>query len=438
MSVKRPLEPGATSGAMGPLLRRYGKPPSRLSRFGSIGIAATLMLVLSLFGMPAAYAAEFGMEIPIDTVVRGAEDTVHDLASRAVGPEFAGQECTVTSRAVNQISVHPNSDLIVKSGSSQVVVPDVESAPNATVVAEEVLTLGDEIAISVRLGEDGIFSGGITVTVECLTPQRGQIVVVKQVTDGSSTSQEFEFSTSYGEGFSLSDGGENASGDLAPGTYSVTESVAAGWTLESAVCDDGSDPEQVDLTAGETVTCTFTNDEVEVSPEILPEIAITKSPDVDVANPGDVVDFIFVISNPSATEPVRITSIADSAFGELPGDADCEVDVILAAGGSCEFTFAWTVTADDIGTHENEVEVIGVDVENPEVTVRATAEAVVEVSEVGGIVISPEQPADVGVEAEQLPFTGVGSERLLGLAVLLMGAGVLLLRWAPRGDEDSP
>ena len=43
------------------------------------------------------------------------------------------------------------------------------------------------------------------------------------------------------------------------GTYSVTETVPPLWGLTSATCTDGSTPSAVDLSPGETVTCTFTD-----------------------------------------------------------------------------------------------------------------------------------------------------------------------------------
>ena len=44
-----------------------------------------------------------------------------------------------------------------------------------------------------------------------------------------------------------------------PGTYSVSEIVPAGWDLTSATCDDGSPISDINVSPGETVTCTFTN-----------------------------------------------------------------------------------------------------------------------------------------------------------------------------------
>ena len=71
----------------------------------------------------------------------------------------------------------------------------------------------------------------------------------------------FQFNASYdANGFSLADGQQNDSGDLDPGTYSVSETVPQGWDLASAVCDDQSSPSSIGLAAGETVTCVFTNE----------------------------------------------------------------------------------------------------------------------------------------------------------------------------------
>ena len=43
------------------------------------------------------------------------------------------------------------------------------------------------------------------------------------------------------------------------GTYSVSETVPAGWDQTSATCNDGSPVSAINIGAGENVTCTFTN-----------------------------------------------------------------------------------------------------------------------------------------------------------------------------------
>ena len=109
---------------------------------------------------------------------------------------------------------------------------------------------------------------------DCSEPA-GQIIVEKQV-EGESP-QDFAF-TFTATGFTLGDdtlahGDSASSGDLAAGDgYGVSEAIPSGWEQVSAVCDDGSDPTNIELSAGEVVTCTFTNnlpDEVEPI-EVLP------------------------------------------------------------------------------------------------------------------------------------------------------------------------
>ncbi len=99
---------------------------------------------------------------------------------------------------------------------------------------------------------------GDQVTCTITNTRKGAIVVEKQTLPDGST-QQFSFTPSYGAAFQLSDGQQNTSAPLAPGSYSVSESVPAGWSLTSATCDDGSSPSSIALGAGETVKCTFTN-----------------------------------------------------------------------------------------------------------------------------------------------------------------------------------
>src|SRR5262249_11197296 len=101
---------------------------------------------------------------------------------------------------------------------------------------------------------------GENVTCTFTNTKRGQIIVEKQtLPDGSS--QPFEFDPSYsGSNFFLTDGQQNSSDFLVPGTYSVFEvNVPAGWNLSSAVCSDGSSVDAISLDPGEVVTCVFTN-----------------------------------------------------------------------------------------------------------------------------------------------------------------------------------
>jgi hypothetical protein len=86
-------------------------------------------------------------------------------------------------------------------------------------------------------------------------------ITVDKVTVPSGDPTSFHFNASYdADGFDLTDtAAPNESGPLVPGTYSVSEVVPANWDLTSAVCDDGSDPSSINLSANEHVTCVFTD-----------------------------------------------------------------------------------------------------------------------------------------------------------------------------------
>ncbi len=110
---------------------------------------------------------------------------------------------------------------------------------------------------------------------------QGRITIAK-ATDPTGSSQAFDFSGPLGGGsFSLTDGTEK-SFDLAPGKYSVAETVAEGWDLADLKCTDPTSDSAVDLgsatvtvtlAAGETVKCVFTNAKqptVTVNKELTP------------------------------------------------------------------------------------------------------------------------------------------------------------------------
>ena len=104
-----------------------------------------------------------------------------------------------------------------------------------------------------------VLSAGETVTCTFTNTKQAHLIVDK-VTNPIGDPQSFNFTTNAGSNFSLTDtAAPNDSGAVAPGTYSVAETVPSGWDLSSATCSDGSPIGAVVLSAGETVTCTFTN-----------------------------------------------------------------------------------------------------------------------------------------------------------------------------------
>jgi hypothetical protein len=132
-------------------------------------------------------------------------------------------------------------------------------------------------------------SAGETVTCTFANRKRGKIVVVKDAQPNDP--QDFSF-TAGGDlspaSFALDDDSDGTLSntqtfsDLLPGSgYSVSESVPSGWDQTGATCDDGSPASNIDVSAGETVTCTFTNRK-------RGAIVVTKS-----ATPNDPQDFSF-------------------------------------------------------------------------------------------------------------------------------------------------
>ena len=111
-------------------------------------------------------------------------------------------------------------------------------------------------------------------TVECtftdLSPDAAAIKVVKDAQPDSV--QPFLFHASGGAtpaSFALDDDGDEGNARASsrllfvptPGAgYSVSEDVPAGWERTSAICSDGSPVTNIDVSAGERITCTFVND----------------------------------------------------------------------------------------------------------------------------------------------------------------------------------
>jgi hypothetical protein len=107
------------------------------------------------------------------------------------------------------------------------------------------------------------------VTCTFAVSTRAKIVVVKDARPDAE--QDFDFTTGGGlspTSFQLDDDGvENDDRPskqvfiVDPGSgYSVAEETPpVGWELTSAGCSDGSPPGNIDVAAGETVTCTFEN-----------------------------------------------------------------------------------------------------------------------------------------------------------------------------------
>jgi hypothetical protein len=106
-------------------------------------------------------------------------------------------------------------------------------------------------------------TGQATATVTVAQP--GTITIVKKTTTPSATAFAF---TIGGQSFTLANGESRTLGGLAPGSYTVSESLSTNWRLAGIVCVDPTGDTVVDVSGtqatlalgdGESITCTFTN-----------------------------------------------------------------------------------------------------------------------------------------------------------------------------------
>jgi len=175
-------------------------------------------------------------------------------------------------------------------------------------------------------------------------------IIVDKVTVPSSDPQSFTFTPSYGSPFNLTDAATpNDSGLLDPNTYSVSETVPAGWTLTSTTCDDGSPVNAIVLDAGETVTCTFTNTK-------LPTLTIVKTVINDDGGTKVVSDFpLFIDGSPVTSGVANTVSVGSHTASETTqagyaasswsGDCNPDGTITLTPGQNA----TCTITNDDVG-----------------------------------------------------------------------------------------
>lgn len=136
-------------------------------------------VVLSVATVLPVAAADGSLSIPISTVVRGDAGSTHLLAQQEVEQDLRGMVCDIEATGENQKSVHPGNDIVIASGSDNVVLEDVERAANVITQADGQLTLGDDITVTLVMGDDRVFSGGMNLEFTCEEPKDEQIEVCR-------------------------------------------------------------------------------------------------------------------------------------------------------------------------------------------------------------------------------------------------------------------
>ncbi|MEI8343698.1 MAG: LPXTG cell wall anchor domain-containing protein [Candidatus Moraniibacteriota bacterium] len=106
----------------------------------------------------------------------------------------------------------------------------------------------------------------------------GKIVIKKHTISNNEkeeNSDSFTFDPSWShENFQLSNGQSHESENLVAGHYSVREFPTKGWDLTAVSCGEGINPAVINLHAGETVVCIFTNTkrgEITIKKDAIPD-----------------------------------------------------------------------------------------------------------------------------------------------------------------------
>lgn len=207
----------------------------------------------------------------------------------------------------------------------------------------------------------------------------GHIIVEKVTVPGSATTT-FSFDASGGAYADFTLAGDGASNDqeLVAGAYSVAEADMAGWILHDVVCEssigvtESESAGSIELDAGETVTCTFTNRQLRGGDDdddddtattssltIVKDVsgaATTTSFDFDASWLDQDVDFSLSDGGTRTFSGLATGTyaVSEAAMANWDVDVDCTdtsatatgtgVSVILGAGENVTCTFENTFT----------------------------------------------------------------------------------------------
>ncbi|REK39850.1 MAG: DUF11 domain-containing protein [Actinobacteria bacterium] len=402
-----------------------------------LAVSAALAMFVSLIAVLAPPAgASIDLSIPIDTTIHAPVGSETLLATVETG-DLEGLECSVSADATNQTSVHPGNDLVVASGSSSVVLEDVESVPGGTIEADGVLTLGSTVTVTLIMGEDHTFSAGITVLIDC--EELPEDVSVSVTANECAVDEEgaplgsvnVEITPDSGATVTLySDAGmqnvvatfsgSGGSESLSPGTYYWDAEAAEGFQLTGetsgeftiANCDG-----TVIVTSGD---CTVTSEgEVPgfVQVNIDPDAAAT----VTVSDAGDNIVATFNTSGSADLDP------GDYTWSAVPSDG-----FDLAGPTSGSFSVA---DCDDPEEPSTDVAVTKVDLVDPVIvdSDNTTAEITYEITVTNN---GPVTAEDV-VAVDTLPATVTYVSATTGTGTCSHAAGVVTCDLGDLSAGDS-
>ena len=191
----------------------------------------------------------------------------------------------------------------------------------------------------------------------------GSITIVKQTKPDGGSGFSFTDNLQAPNSFTLDDNGTKTFTGIAPGTYQVTENLPADWRLVSIECVDADGgtaangtSANIDLDAGEAITCTYTN-------KTKDNITVIKSADASLAVVGQTIHYTYTVVNDSPDTLTGVTAVDDKLGPLTLGKTT------LASGEETVATKQYVVQASDLpGPLTNSVSVTGTPPTGPAVT----------------------------------------------------------------------
>jgi len=191
----------------------------------------------------------------------------------------------------------------------------------------------------------------------------GSITIEKQTKPDGGSGFSFTDNLHAPNSFTLDDNGTKTFTGIAPGTYQVTETLPAEWRLVGIECEDADGGTaangttvNIDLDAGEAITCTYTN-------KTKDGISVIKSADVSQAVVGQTITYTYTVANDSQETLTGVTAVDDKLGPLTLGKTT------LAPGEQTSATKQYVVLASDLpGPLTNSVAVSGTPPAGPAVT----------------------------------------------------------------------
>ncbi len=234
--------------------------------------------------------------------------------------------------------------------------PEGLTADDTIVVVFTIADVGDSVLDSAVFLDNFRWRKFEACSNSVVPAQPGTITIIKEANPQST--QTFSFVSNKLSSFTLIDngGGGNTKtfSNIRPDNYTFTETLPEGWRVEAIDCGNAEGISanaingtlSVELSDGQTVTCTFYN-------EAVGKMALSKTPNLNsVPEPGGPVVFNVEVNN-TGIIPITLTSLTDSIYGSLQGKGNCSLPQVINPSGSYACAFTEDVSGPANATHYN-------------------------------------------------------------------------------------